>query len=245
MAYGFNDDKSKFDITGVLKFQRLLTSADDLNDISTPGIYVYATGNVPANSPFPNASVVEVLIDNTSNDLIQRATRVANKNTAFRGRYRSGGQRVWTAWFEVALKEDITGLSNQLNAVNSQVTTNKNNITNLTTKVNGIQSKGLAYPDFKSTPEWILNDVNLAKDSNRKVNITKKGYYHSNRRSLTVIGTVNGWLLCNDWGLPFLRTGEDELSGFYPLNAGDVIEVNNQSAMTCWLSVQYFKQQTI
>lgn len=245
MAYGFNDDKSKFDITGVLKFQRLLTSADDLNDISTPGIYVYATGNVPANSPFPNASVVEVLIDNTSNDLIQRATRVANKNTAFRGRYRSGGQRVWTAWFEVALKEDITGLSNQLNAVNSQVTTNKNNITNLTTKVNGIQSKGLAYIDPNAEPEQITR-VTMNAGAERTFNLTKKGYYYIYFSRTSASGTLYGYVEYNNGiYLPLSRSGNNnDIEIFIPLEPG-TLRVINQSTIQAYFGIQYIKPASI
>lgn len=240
MAYAFNDDKSKRPINSILEYKSKLTSADNLNDITEAGIYSFNTNSVPTNSPYSSACFLEVYIEATSNPfmLIQVITRTTGSGQAFRGRYFSGGEYKWTSWAKVATESEITSL-------NTQVTTNKNNISTLTTQVSGIRNKGLAYPDLTTTPEWILNDVNLTKESSRRLTITKKGYYHINLRRSTVSGTVNGWLLCNDWGLPFLRTGEDELSGFYPLNAGDVIEVSNQSAMTCWLSVQYFKQQTI
>lgn len=54
--------------------KRVLTSADDLNTLYEPGIYSFATNNVPQNSPFSNGSIVEVIYA-TNARIIQRVTR--------------------------------------------------------------------------------------------------------------------------------------------------------------------------
>lgn len=66
--------------------KRLLTSADDLNNIRDIGIYWYTTGDVPANAPYPNASMVEVIGSGLSNgQIIQRGYRYgATGYSAFR-----------------------------------------------------------------------------------------------------------------------------------------------------------------
>lgn len=64
----------------------MLTSEDNLNDIRDIGIYWYTTGNVPANAPYPNASVVEVIGSGMDiGQIIQRGYRYgATGYSAFR-----------------------------------------------------------------------------------------------------------------------------------------------------------------
>lgn len=54
--------------------KRTLTSDDDLNTLYEPGIYSFATASIPANSPFSNGSIVEVIYA-TDARIIQRVTR--------------------------------------------------------------------------------------------------------------------------------------------------------------------------
>lgn len=63
-------------------FKRKLTGEDDLNDLVEPGVYYYQTGTEsdpttrPANCPFPNGSIVEVIATGaTDQRVIQRGTR--------------------------------------------------------------------------------------------------------------------------------------------------------------------------
>ena len=63
-------------------FKRRLTGEDDLNNLVEPGVYYYQTGTAsdpttrPANCPFPNGSIVEVIAtDDPTQRVIQRGTR--------------------------------------------------------------------------------------------------------------------------------------------------------------------------
>ena len=61
---------------GKYGIKRLLTSADDLNNITDNGIYWYLTENVPSHAPYNNASVVEVFgSSSSSTQKMQRVTR--------------------------------------------------------------------------------------------------------------------------------------------------------------------------
>lgn len=241
MAYAFNDDKSKRPINNIIEYKRKLTSSDNLNDITEAGIYSFNTNSVPVNSAYASACFLQVYVEVTGSTfmVVQILTRTTGSGQAFRGRYFSGGEYKWTSWAKVATESEITSL-------NTQVTTNKNNISTLTTQVTGIRNKGLAYPDFKSEPEWILNGVNINAGYSRRVTINKKGYYTIWLTSNVADRAVNGALTVNEWSLPFNVDGQDDTnSAFYPFNVGDIIEIYNMGNQQCSVAIQYFKQQTI
>ncbi len=84
---------------GALGFVRILTSADDLNNIVQPGIYVYYTDSIPANCPYQNAGVVEVIATNsTTGRLIQRVTRYGVSGQSSMRALDSGTWKDWVAY---------------------------------------------------------------------------------------------------------------------------------------------------
>ena len=110
MAYAFNDDKSKYDVTNVIQFKRRLTSTDNLDNITENGFYYYVTGNVPANAPYSNASIVEVLGSNSNTT--QKIQRVTRYGLAGHTSLRALSDGTWLDWSELAKATDITALQN-------------------------------------------------------------------------------------------------------------------------------------
>ncbi len=82
---------------GKYGIKRLLTSEDDLNNITDNGIYWYLTENVPSHAPYNNASVVEVFgSSSSSTQKMQRVTRYGvSGQSAFRPLIGSAG---WLDW---------------------------------------------------------------------------------------------------------------------------------------------------
>lgn len=78
--------------------RRILTSADNLDDVKEPGTYWYDTGNVPSNAPFSNAAIVEVFGSNSGTwGKIQRATRFG---AAGKSAMRTLVNSSWLEWCE-------------------------------------------------------------------------------------------------------------------------------------------------
>lgn len=86
--------------------KRLLTSADDCNNITDDGIYWYSTANRPANAPFENAAVMLVFgNDSTTTQKIQLGFRYG---MAGHGKFRPL-YNTWQPWAEFAgFIEDAT-----------------------------------------------------------------------------------------------------------------------------------------
>lgn len=83
-----------------IHYVRQLTSADNMNNITSKGVYYYSTGNVPSNAPYQNAAIVEVFgTNNDTSATIQRVTRYGEGgHTSIRSL--SGG--TWMDWQEFA-----------------------------------------------------------------------------------------------------------------------------------------------
>lgn len=91
-------------------YRRQLTSADDLNNITTMGTYYYLTDNVPANAYYNNASILEVIwVGSDSYRIIQRLTRFG---TGGKSAFRIRGAQAWSDWAEYSTTAELTALSN-------------------------------------------------------------------------------------------------------------------------------------
>lgn len=90
-------------------YRRQLTSADDLNNIKTFGTYWFATGNVPSNAYYDNASVVEVIyVGADSSRILQRVTRYAASG---KSAFRVLNAGTWSDWRELATNTDISTIN--------------------------------------------------------------------------------------------------------------------------------------
>lgn len=82
--------------TGGLIYKKVLTSSDDLDNITENGLYYFNTSSVPSNSPVSNSSVVEVLgATSTTTYKIQRVTRHAVPGISFMRGLNNG---TWLPW---------------------------------------------------------------------------------------------------------------------------------------------------
>lgn len=81
-------------------FKRLLTSADNMNDIKEDGVFYCQTISCPANYPYGNAGIIEVTTTGSKTTrIIQRVTRYGLAGTTtFRTLNESGK---WNEWTEV------------------------------------------------------------------------------------------------------------------------------------------------
>ena len=81
---------------GALGFKKTLTSADDLNNITEDGVYVYSTNSRPANCPYSNAGVILVFGANSSaSQKIQFCFRYGEAGC---GKFRCLLSGSWLAW---------------------------------------------------------------------------------------------------------------------------------------------------
>lgn len=100
-----NPHKVTLSQLGAIGYRRTLTTADDLNEITDDGVYVYSTASIPANAPFANAAVILVFgARSDSTQKIQLAFRYGITGCCkFRPLY--GNQ--WLTWASVsAMMED-------------------------------------------------------------------------------------------------------------------------------------------
>lgn len=121
----YANNKRTSAVIGAMGFRRLLTSADDLNDIVEGGIYLYYTGDIPANCPYQNAGVVEVIQTNsTTGRLIQRVTRYGTSGYMA---VRSLDAGTWRDWAEFATTDyavPLDGSKAMTGALNFQTVNN-------------------------------------------------------------------------------------------------------------------------
>lgn len=76
-------------------FKRVLTSDDDLNNITEPGIYRYSTSSVPKNCPYENAGTVEVIYAGSTSGIKQVVTRYG---LAGESQFRISYSGTWLDW---------------------------------------------------------------------------------------------------------------------------------------------------
>ncbi len=119
-THSFSDLSDKPSLNGItlegetdvdgLMYRRVLTSADDFNNILEDGVYVYSTSSVPKNAPFANAAVVEVFgAKSNTTQKIQRAYRYGTTGySAFRPLY-AGNWLEWTASVDQVIEQGTDG----------------------------------------------------------------------------------------------------------------------------------------
>lgn len=108
-THTYDEISGKPEVNGLM-FRRVLTSADDLDNIFEDGVYVYSTSSLPGNAPFANAAVVEVFgSTSTTSQKIQRAYRYGmNGYSAFRVLY-SGEWREWAVTCDSVIEQGSSG----------------------------------------------------------------------------------------------------------------------------------------
>ncbi len=103
---------------GALGYVRALTSNDDLNNLRENGIYYFGTDSVPANSPYQNASVVEVFGSNsTATQKIQRVTRYGSRGHCSFRQLSSGSWLDWSTISTVVITAGTTDISANVSAL--------------------------------------------------------------------------------------------------------------------------------
>ena len=104
---------------GAFGWIRALTASDNLNNITAPGVYTYATNAYPTNAPYQSPSIVEVAANGGGTIVIQRVTRYAAAGqSAFRVLGASG---TWTAWMSLATQTMTVSLSDDAPPVLEQL----------------------------------------------------------------------------------------------------------------------------
>lgn len=101
--------EGNMDVNGLL-FRRILTSADDCDNIKDDGVYAYSTASAPKNAPFANASVITVF-GNPENrtQKIQTAYRYGTTGqSAFRPLY-DGNYLEWAKCVDNIAEEGTSG----------------------------------------------------------------------------------------------------------------------------------------
>lgn len=149
-------------------YRGILTSEDDLDKIVTPGIYYYLTGGVPANCPYSNAGIVEVIATgSTVTRILQRVTRYgAEGYTKQRVLYNSS----WSAWTAVPLmfKKTYTSTTNSNGNANTSITYDYIILAIYATDEDGNELY-LCHPyrsDSTSSGRWFCNVTHITSKAN-------------------------------------------------------------------------------
>ena len=108
----------KEDFTAVLKDRGTLTSNDDLNTVTTPGVYWYAGTNKPANAVSRNLSSRVLVIKSTTaaNYGAEWQITISDGQMYYRSHHPSGTSDTWSDWMEVADNADVQSVIAQINS---------------------------------------------------------------------------------------------------------------------------------
>lgn len=152
---------------------RLLTSADDLNNITNNGTYWYWTDSVPANAPYNNAAIVEVSGSTSdTTQKIQRATRYGvSGQSAFRA-LDTAGWKEWAAYLtnaDLVLEEKSKAYTIGQGDNNIDISVAKEGYTPIA--VAGINGFG----DTTNVRQFMLSGTTLRITANRSVSTSTSG----------------------------------------------------------------------
>ena len=117
---------------------RILTSDDDLDNITENGIYYYYTDDVPANAPFENAAIVEVFGSNS--DTTQKVQRVTRYGVSGETAERSLLSSNWLDWVHFVTNADLTNGTDTRVAVKHDGGTNTRMVLDCTSPSEGYVS---------------------------------------------------------------------------------------------------------
>lgn len=84
---------------------RRLTAEDDLNDITQNGIYYFSTEDLPSNSFYQNASIVEVF--GSASNTTQKIQRITRYGTPGQSSFRVLSAGNWLDWETYTMQSDI------------------------------------------------------------------------------------------------------------------------------------------
>ena len=84
---------------------RRLTAEDDLNDITQNGIYYFSTEDLPSNSFYQNASIVEVF--GSASNTTQKIQRITRYGTPGQSSFRGLSAGDWLDWETYTMQSDI------------------------------------------------------------------------------------------------------------------------------------------
>ena len=94
---GANSPASALTNLGAMGFMKRVTSDDDLNDLVTPGVYYYYTDSIPANCPYENAGIVEVIATGRADlRVLQKVTRYGVNDCTSQRLLNQEGK--WLSW---------------------------------------------------------------------------------------------------------------------------------------------------
>lgn len=111
-----------------VRYKRILTAVDDLNDVTDSGIYVFNTGDVPANAPFGNLSNVTVFAADYNADLryvvqiVQRTGTNNDQYIAIRNRNDDASGGSWSPWYYPVMASSRHPTDSAVHCVTSALT---------------------------------------------------------------------------------------------------------------------------
>lgn len=158
--------EDEFAPISAIHFRRLLTSADDLDELTEPGVYRYSTSSVPANCPYDNAGMVEVLPSDGTSGVIQRVTRYGSAGYK-KERIKYGS--TWLGWMQVPLAfyKTYTVTTNSNGNVNTSISLDYRILSISAADADG--SENYLCNLYKSTASggrWFVNITSVTSKAN-------------------------------------------------------------------------------
>ena len=143
----------KEDFTATLKDRGTLTSNDDLNTVTTPGVYWYAGTNKPANAVSRNLSSRILVIKSTTaaNYGAEWQITISDGQMYYRSHHPSGTTDTWSDWMEVADNADIQSVIAQINSYDETTVRHRVTLT-ATDDLNAIEKTGSYFFNTDNKP---------------------------------------------------------------------------------------------
>lgn len=151
---------------GAIGFKRILTSEDDLDELTEPGVYRYLTSSVPANCPYDNAGMIEVIPSNAASGVIQKVTRYGTAGHK-KERIKYGG--TWLDWVQVPLAfyKTYTATTNSNGNVNTSISLDYRILSISAADADGNENYLCnLYKSTASGGRWFVNITNVTSKAN-------------------------------------------------------------------------------